>query len=82
MCMNKLEDDVLEDVNDVLERTTDDFGFTLTGNPLKSESVKEVHTKIELAHKKSVQQMRNADPNSTVTEQEDIGNKRLAFWIA
>jgi hypothetical protein len=37
--MNKLDDDILANVEDVLSRTTEDFGFTLTGNPLSSEEV-------------------------------------------
>lgn len=52
--MNKLEDDILPDVEDVLGRTTDDFGFTLTGNPIKSEGIKELQARIENAHKRAV----------------------------
>ena len=52
--MNKLEDDILEAVEDVLGRTTDDFGFTLTGNPIKAEAIKELQGRIEATHKKAV----------------------------
>ena len=38
--MNKLDEDVLPEIADVLRRTADDFGFTLTGNPIEAESVK------------------------------------------
>jgi len=78
--MNKLEDDILTDVEDVLGRTTDDFGFTLTGNPIKSESIKELQARIENAHKRAVQAIRNSDPNATAIEQEDIALKRCSFW--
>lgn len=63
----------------MLRRTADDFGFTLTGNPIELEAVKAVQAEIEIAHKKNVQAQRNADPNSTVIEQDDIAYKRLAF---
>lgn len=79
LCMNKIEDDILGDVEDVLGRTTDDFGFTMTGNPMKAEAVAEIQKRVELAHKRSVQAIRNSDPNSTATEQEDIAFKRLSF---
>jgi hypothetical protein len=77
--MNKLDDDILPGVEDVLSRTTEDFGFTLTGNPLSSEEVSRVQQNVTDAHKKAIQIMRNADPNSTVIEQEDIAIKRCAF---
>jgi hypothetical protein len=63
----------------VLGRTTDDFGFTLTGNPMKGESIKELQCRIETAHKKAIQVMKNADPNSTAVEQDDIAFKRCSF---
>lgn len=78
--MNKLEDELIPAVEDVLGRTTDDFGFTLTGNPLKSESIKELQARIETAHKKAILALKNADPNSTAVEQEDIAFKRCSFW--
>jgi len=78
--MNKLDEDVLPEIADVLRRTADDFGFTLTGNPIEAESVKTLQGEIEVAHKKSIQAQRNADPNTTVIEQEDIAYKRCAFW--
>lgn len=52
--MNKLEDDILEAVEDVLGRTTDDFGFTLTGNPIKAESIKELQGRIDATHRKAI----------------------------
>jgi hypothetical protein len=79
LCMNKLDEEILTDVEDVLSRTTDDFGFTLTGNPMDAEAVKAVQANVESAHKKSVQTQRNADPSSTIVEQEDIAFKRCAF---
>lgn len=79
LCMNKLDEEILPDIADVLRRTADDFGFTLTGNKIEPEAVKTVQNEIEAAHKKAVQQARNSDPNSTVVEQEDIAYKRLAF---
>lgn len=42
LCMNKLDDDILSGIKDVLSRTTEDFGFTLTGNPLTAEDVARV----------------------------------------
>jgi hypothetical protein len=68
LCMNKLDEEVLPDIQDVLRRTADDFGFTLTGNSIEPEKVKEVQLEIEAAHKKAIQQARNSDPNSTVVE--------------
>jgi hypothetical protein len=66
--MNKLDDDILSGVEDVLSRTSEDFGFTLTGNPLTVEEVSRVQGNITDSHKKAIQIMRNADPNSTVIE--------------
>ena len=43
ICMNNIEDDVLEALQAVLERTTDDFGVTISSNKLTEEVIEGLH---------------------------------------
>ena len=80
LCLNQIDDAVLEDIEDVLRRTPDDFGFTLSGNPLTPYCVQNVHKAIEAVHRQRTQELRLADPgNGSITENADIAQKRLAF---
>jgi hypothetical protein len=57
--------------------SSDDFGLTISGNPLNAAKVKEIHGKIEKLHKKRQTDALKTDPNAVVVE--DIAQKRLAF---
>ena len=43
---------MLDKIEDVLMNSNDDFGFTISGNPVSTARVKEIHTKVEKLHKK------------------------------
>lgn len=79
LCLNDVDDSLLEEVEDVLKRTPDDFGFTLSGNPVNRDGISKVHKQIEALHRHRTQELRLADPGSTFNENHDIGQKRLAF---
>ena len=55
ICMNNIEDDVLEALQAVLERTTDDFGVTISSNKLTEEVIEGLHQKIRDLHKGNVE---------------------------
>jgi hypothetical protein len=54
LCMNRIEDDCLEKISEVLGNSSDDFGFTISGNPMTAAKVKEIHSKVEKMHKKRI----------------------------
>lgn len=68
---------MLDRVEELLMNSPDDFGITLSGNPLTAAHVKEIHSKIEKLHKRRVQEQAKSDPNAILIE--DIAQKRLAF---
>jgi len=39
VCMNEINDEVKETLAQVLRRTNDDFGVTLSGNPVSKETI-------------------------------------------
>lgn len=48
--------------------SSDDFGLTISGNPLNAAKVKEIHGKIEKLHKKRQTDALKTDPNAVVIE--------------
>jgi len=61
-------------------RTPDDFGFTLSGNPISNPMVLRIHRQVTALHKQRCVEQRQADANnSTIVEIEDIGQRRCAF---
>ena len=42
LCMNEITDDIKDNVNSLLKRTNDDFGITLSGNPITKESIEQL----------------------------------------
>lgn len=74
MCMNKIDDDAMPAIERVLSQTPDDFGITLSGNPISTPVVKHIHQTIKGLHKKRVQDQKAADPsnNQMLQELEDI----------
>jgi hypothetical protein len=55
ICMNNIEDDVVEALQAVLDRTTDDFGVTISSNKLSEPVIEELHQKIRDLHKQNVE---------------------------
>jgi hypothetical protein len=53
--MNCIEDDIQKDLSAALERTTDDFGITISSNKLSEEVIKALHHKIKLLHKGNIE---------------------------
>ena len=42
-CLNQIDDEIAAKVEDVLMRTPDDFGFTLSGNPMTNPVILRIH---------------------------------------
>ena len=79
-CLNSIDEEVVTKLEDVLMRTPDDFGFTLSGNPISNPAINAVHRKVTALHKQRCVDQRQADANnSTIVEIEDIGQRRCAF---
>ena len=53
--MNNIDDDIFQSLSDVLERTSDDFGVTLSSNKLSDEVVAKLHKKITALHKGNIE---------------------------
>ena len=79
LCLNRIDDEVSAKLEDVLMRTPDDFGVTLSGNPVSNPVVSKIHRSVAALHKKRCHDARAADANTTVTELEEIGQRRCAF---
>ena len=81
LCLNQIDDEVAAKLEDVLMRTPDDFGFTLSGNPIANPVINRIHRQVTALHKQRCLEQRQADGgnNSTVIEVEDIGQRRCAF---
>ena len=39
LCMNDVNDDIKENISMLLKRTNDDFGITLSGNPVSRDCI-------------------------------------------
>ena len=80
LCLNRIDDDAAARIEDVLMRTPDDFGFTLSGNPLSNPVISRIHRQVTALHKQRCLDARNADAtNSSILELEDIGMRRCTF---
>ena len=77
LCLNKITDEVLDRVEELLMNSSDEFGLTLSGNPLSPARVKEIQTKIEKLHRKRHADAVKMDPGATLID--DIAQRRLAF---
>jgi len=78
--LNAIDDEFANQCEDVLMRTPDDFGFTLSGNPISNPVINRLHRQISNLHKQRCLDQRNADAtNSAILELEDIGQRRCAF---
>lgn len=72
LCLNKVDDDAFEDIKDVLNRTPDDFGFTLSGNPICRDLMNDLHRNIEALHKQRNKELRMSDPSAEVLDIKEI----------
>jgi len=53
--MNAIDDEIEKSLSDVLERTDDSFGVTLSSNKLSEELIAMLHKKITALHKGSIE---------------------------
>lgn len=60
-CLNQIDDEVAAKLEDVLMRTPDDFGFTLSGNPISNPMIMSIHRKLKALHQQRCQDARQAD---------------------
>lgn len=51
-----------------MTNSADDFGLTMSGNPLNAAKIKEIHSKIEKLHKKRHTDALKTDPNAVFVE--------------
>ena len=80
LCLNEIDDEVAAKIEDVLMRTPDDFGFTLSGNPMSNPMISRIHRQVQNLHKQRCNDARNADATGTsILELDDIGQRRCAF---
>ena len=72
--MNKIDDEACPQIEQVLSQTPDDFGITLSGNPISENAIKQIHTSVRNLHRSRVQEIRQTDlnTNSQIQELEDI----------
>ncbi len=74
LCLNKIDDEMAAKIEDVLVRTPDDFGFTLSGCPISNPVISKIHRAVSNLHKQRCTDARAADAtNSSIMELEDIG---------
>ena len=78
LCLNNINDEIAEKIEDVLLRTPDDFGFTISGNQVPFAAISQIHRKVTALHKQRCADARNADAATPVLELEDIAQRRCA----
>ena len=49
-CMNQIDDDVADKLEQMFENTTDDFGVTLSSNKISEDVIDRLHNKIKAIH--------------------------------
>ena len=84
--MNNIEDDIEESLQAVLERTTDDFGVTISSNKLSENVIDNLHQLVRDLHKGNIEILARqaeeaGEDASTIVEDPNIHLKRLAVWI-
>jgi hypothetical protein len=55
LCMNNIDDDIEPMLTEVLSRTNDEFGVTLSSNKVSEEVIENMHAKIRTLHKLNVE---------------------------
>ena len=78
VCMNEIGDDIKDTLINVLRRTNDDFGVTLSGNPVTKEIIDHLQKVALETHHHRINSQPH-DPNSQPQLDAQIGLKRIAF---
>lgn len=74
LCLNKVGDESMALIQQVLSQTPDDFGITLSGNPISGPVVERIQASVKALHKQRVLDAKAADAsNASMMEIEDIG---------
>lgn len=76
--MNDIEDDIKESLVLLLRRTNDDFGLTLSGNPISRDTVEYLQRVSFEIHAQRIQSQQH-DPNNQGVPDQMIGYKRISF---
>ena len=80
LCLNKINDESMGLIQQVLSQTPDDFGMTLSGNQISGPVIERIQNAVKSLHRQRVQDLRMADAsNAAMQELEDIGQRRAAF---
>ena len=61
LCLNKIDEEAAPTIEDVLLRTPDDFGFTLSGNAIEGGPIIKIQNAVTTLHKTRVAEMRATD---------------------
>ena len=72
VCMNEIGDDIKDNLVNVLRRTNDDFGVTLSGNPVTKEIIDHLQKVCQEIHIHRIQSQPH-DPNSQPQIDAQIG---------
>ena len=78
LCMNDINDDIRDSLAALLRRTNDDFGITLSGNPISKETIEYLQRIALEVHTNRINSMPH-DPNQPAHVDHYIGLKRIAF---
>ncbi|CDW82788.1 UNKNOWN [Stylonychia lemnae] len=77
LCMNEVNDDIKENVALLLRRTNDDFGITLSGNPIGKDSIEFLQRTAYEVHQHRIQNQTDLTNQQHIDQY--IGLKRIAF---
>ena len=75
VCMNEINDEVKETLAQVLRRTNDDFGVTLSGNPVSKETIDQLQRVAYETHLHRV----HGDATQVLQQDPLIGLKRISY---
>ncbi len=76
--MNEITDDIREPLYNLLKRTNEEFGVTLSGNPISKESLDFLHRTVYDLHITRLNSQ-PSDPNNPAQVDHNIGLKRVAY---
>jgi len=79
LCLNEVNDDVKDALLGLLRRTNDDFGVTLSGNPVSKDTIDNLHRVVYELHTQRVGATQVQDPNNPPQIDPSIHLKRIAF---
>jgi hypothetical protein len=73
--MNDINDDIKDSLMALLKRTNDDFGVTLSGNPIPKEIIEQMQAQVVEVQNAKLQ----ADGNQSIQADPYLGLKRITF---